>query len=175
MHWNKVSDGERGTALDAFADQIKALPENQLWRHNQAGDLPGTGNRINRRQLRQIVKANEGKRGFTYTHKPLTPTNITAIREANAGGFTVNVSANNPSQAAALIKTGLPVVTVLPSGSPKVTKIDDQRIVACPATQRDGVTCATCGLCARANRDYIIGFPVHGSAKRKADIIARSA
>src|SRR6187431_3010559 len=40
-HWEKVT--EKGLDWSAFCLQIAALPEGQLWRHNQAGDLPGVG------------------------------------------------------------------------------------------------------------------------------------
>lgn len=47
------------------------------------------------------------------------------------------------------------------------------RVVRCPAEYRDGFGCADCGdglpLCARLQRDYIIGFTAHGSGKRKAE------
>ena len=59
----------------SFLSAIYSLPVGQLWRHNQAGDLPGIGNKIDVKQLGQLVKASEGKRGFTYTHKPLTKVN----------------------------------------------------------------------------------------------------
>ena len=49
--------------------KIAALPVNDLWRHNQAGDLPGDGELIDKPKLRQLIKANHGKRGFTYSHK----------------------------------------------------------------------------------------------------------
>ena len=41
LHWMKVTRGERGTNFSEFLEQIKALPDGQLWRHNQAGELPG--------------------------------------------------------------------------------------------------------------------------------------
>jgi hypothetical protein len=31
---------------DSFCDTIATLPEGTLWRHNQAGDLPGLGDKI---------------------------------------------------------------------------------------------------------------------------------
>lgn len=45
----------------------------------------------------------------------------------------------------------------------------------CPATYRDDVTCATCGLCASTTRKVIVGFPAHGAAKRAAAAIASQA
>jgi hypothetical protein len=66
---------QRATVAPRFADflqAIRSLPAGQLWRHNQAGDLPHSGGRISRRFIRGIVAANRGRRGFTYTHHDLS-------------------------------------------------------------------------------------------------------
>lgn len=175
--WRKVSDGY-GLSWDEFCKQIEALPEGQLWRHNQAGDLPGENNRIDPQATVMLVNANKGKRGFTYTHKPMdNSNNRDAVSYANAQGFTVNLSANNPSHADTLADLGIaPVVTVLPSDQTENTVTPKGRkITVCPATVRDDVSCKTCGLCAIANRATIIGFPAHGMAKKKASTIAAAA
>ena len=84
MHWRKVSDGTRGGTLTELCESIRALPANQIWRHDVSGDLPGTGERINGADLRQITRANTGKRGFTYTHKrPHVASNAAHIKRAH--------------------------------------------------------------------------------------------
>ena len=176
IHWRKITAGMRGTDLDTFCEQIAALPASQLWRHNQAGDLPGTGNRINATELRKITRANRGKRGFTYTHKPITAHNAKLIRQANNAGFRINLSANNPAHADKLAQTGLaPVVTVMPIDAKPISFTPaGRRIVLCPAQTRDNVTCESCQLCAKQDRHgVIIGFRAHGTSKTKADIIAK--
>ena len=40
LHWRRVSSGERGTDWQGLCDFVQSLPDQQLWRHNQAGDLP---------------------------------------------------------------------------------------------------------------------------------------
>ena len=172
IHWRKISAGQRGASWGEFVAMIDRLPVGQPWRHNQAGDLPGKSNRIDRAKLRSLVRANTGKRGWTYTHKPLTEANVRAIREANDNGFCVNVSANDIAHAVSVKQEfpGLPVACVLPADTvAKVQTVDGVRIVTCPATLRDGVTCADCMLCQRADRDFVIGFPAHGSGKKKAE------
>jgi hypothetical protein len=105
----------------------------------------------------------------------MTPQNAEAVRAANANGFTINLSANNLQHADELAALGVgPVVTVLPTDQASNTVTPNGRkVVVCPATQRDNVSCATCGLCAR-QRDAIVGFPAHGTSKRKVDAIARA-
>lgn len=176
MHWRKVTEGERGMPWDEFCQQIKALPRGQLWRHNQAGDLPGNGSHISGLDLRQLVVANKGKRGFTYTHySPEIGTNAASIKEANKNGFTVNLSANNVTEADKLASLSIgPVVTILPRDAENVSYTPaGRKVVACPAEKSDKVSCYTCGLCQIAERDYIIGFRAHGTAAKSVEIIAR--
>ena len=172
--WRKVTARKAGMAWDAAMSEIAALPQGTLWRHNQAGDLPGIGDDIDGFALIELIRANEGKRGFTYTHKPLAGGNDGAIAAANAMGFTVNLSANNLAHADELAASNAgPVVVVLPADATRATVTPQGRRVAiCPATISVNVTCKTCGLCAIANRKAIIGFPAHGASKRKASAIA---
>ncbi len=171
-----MSDGARGGNWETFCDSIASLPHGQLWRHNQAGDLPGIGDVIDSDALGALVAANAGKRGFTYTHKPLTASNAAAIADANAGGFTVNLSANTLAHADELAATGIgPVVVVLPAeihGNVKLETPAGRRVVVCPATYRDNVTCKSCGLCQVQQRKVIVGFPAHGAATDAANSVA---
>ena len=176
LHWDRVSQGARGGSLDELTRFIGSLPSGQLWRHNQAGDLPGEGETIDVKSLAKIIHANKGKRGFTYTHKHISKRNRWIIRESNDQGFVVNLSANSPAHADELAETGAgPVVCVLDQATTRNTTTPaGRKIVVCPATVRDDVTCSTCGLCARSTRSVIIGFPAHGTSKRKASVISNS-
>ncbi len=170
LHWSAVSSGARGTDWSTFVGAIADLPDGQLWRHNQAGDLPGDGRTVDPVALGQLVAANTGRRGFTYSHYR-DADSLTWIRHANQWGFTINLSANDLRDADTLADTGAgPVVVVLPSDATDNTRTPaGRRVVVCPATQRDDVSCATCQLCAR-QRDAIVGFPAHGTRKRTIDI-----
>ena len=170
LHWSAVSNGTRGTDWRTFVGAIADLPDGQLWRHNQAGDLPGDGYTVDPIALGQLVAANQGKRGFTYTHYR-DGASLSWVKTANEHGFTVNLSANDLRDADMLADTQAgPVVVVLPSDASENTRTPaGRRVVVCPATQRDDVSCATCQLCAR-QRDVIVGFPAHGTRKRKIDI-----
>jgi hypothetical protein len=169
-HWNKVSQGLRGSSWSDLCTNISNLKPGQLWRHNVAGDLPGENDLIDPVMLGELVAANMGKKGFTYTHKTSNPENIHWIKSANEWGFTVNLSANNLDHADELADLNAgPVATVLPIDAPKKTETPKGRIViTCPATYRDDVACATCKLCAISSRETIIGFPAHGTSKAKA-------
>ena len=179
IHWRAVTEGKRGGSLEALCDSIAALPEGTIWRHNVAGDLPGEGDTIDKAGMLALISANEGKRGFTYTHKPAHGLNADLIRFANAKGFIVNLSANTLAHADKLAALEIgPVVVV--QDAVEGTRADTvtpegHKVATCPATYREDVTCATCGLCAARDRKVIVGFPAHGAAKRAAATIARQA
>lgn len=177
IHWSQVTAGSRGDNWSVFLDKVRSIASGQLWRHNQAGDLPGLGNRIDATKLNQLASVSQDKRGFTYTHKPCVSTpgvpsevvraNLRAVRSAVRQGFTVNLSGNSLEHADRLARTGLPVATVVPPGSPSpLTTPAGRRVIVCPA-QRSDRTCADCGLCARSDRSFIIGFIPHGTGARK--------
>jgi hypothetical protein len=165
-HWDKVAT--RGVDWATFCQQVAQLPEGQLWRHNQAGDLPGTNNELDGASLFALVAANKGRKGFTYTHKPGARETIAL---ANRNGFTINVSCDSLEQVDRELGNHNPVVVVLPmlekgEVESKVTYTPGgNRVVTCPAQWRD-TSCAECGLCAVSDRDYAVGFRAHGIAKR---------
>ena len=177
IHWSQVTSGARGDSWSVFLAKVRSIASGSLWRHNQAGDLPGIGNRIDPVKLNALASASQDKRGFTYTHKPVIATpgvpsdvvrsNLRAVRAAVRAGFTINLSGNSLEHADRLARTGLPVATVVPPGSPSsLTTPAGNRVIVCPA-QRSDRTCADCGLCARADRGFIVGFLPHGTGARK--------
>jgi hypothetical protein len=170
MHWPNVA--KNGVKWAEFCAQVATLPKGQVWRHNQAGDLPGINNKINVGQLRALVKANKGKCGYTYSHKNVltNKANRAAVRHANKNGFTINLSANNLAHAdqLAALKVG-PVCVVLPTdaltGKRYVTP-KGRKVLLCPAQKRDDITCEKCKLCAKVDREVVVGFASHGAASK---------
>jgi hypothetical protein len=176
-HWNRLSNDENGIAWKAFLEAVRRLPKGELWRHNVAGDLPGHGDKINTRMLDELVEANRGKRGFTYTHKPASPANLAAVRAANRQGFTINLSANTLTEADELArKKAGPVVVILRADAASRSNLErtpeGRRVIVCPESYREGVQCINCGLCANPKRISIIGFPAHGPTFRRAERVA---
>lgn len=170
IHWRAVTGGQRGGDIDQFCRELRRLPKGQLWRYGQAGDLPGDTRRIDAKDLRKIADANGARHGFAYTHySPFAPENAKAIADANAAGFTINLSANNLEHADALADLGIaPVVTILPPGQTKNTVTPNGRhVIVCPAVTNDDMDCARCGICAVPSRKAIVGFPAHGADKAK--------
>ena len=148
LHWDAVGEG-RGYDLDRFCDEISKLPKRQLWRYGQAGDLPGDGINIDCDSLDKIVQASRGRSGFAFTHYPPTADNLDEADEL------------------AELSIG-PVVVLLPEDQKKPVKTAGGRlVVVCPATVTKDMDCSVCGICAK-QRKAIVGFPVHGTSKRKA-------
>jgi len=117
IHWKNVTEGKSGADWDALLSEVASLPEGTFWRHNQAGDLVGDGETISVPALDDLVAANAGRMGFTYTHYALNAQfERDAVKRANENGFTVNLSANNLDHADELARLDIaPVAVVLPS------------------------------------------------------------
>lgn len=174
IHWRKVTQGERGTDLSGFLAKVRRIAAGALWRHNVSGDLLHTDGIIDRQALRSLTAANRGRRGFTYTHHKLSGANLEAIQEANAAGFTVNASTESVEVADKIMSDfKIPAVTVVSSTeSRRFFRTESGRqVIVCPATIHKGVTCSTCGICQQSDREAIVAFPAHGTAKRKVDAI----
>lgn len=186
IHWNRLTQKKKGQLWKDFTDTVKKkIPQGQIWRHNAVGDLVGENNNIDSAALKLLVSANKGKRGYTYTHKPVLSSesvseeqaenNQKAISHANKNGFTVNLSADTLDQADKKASLGIaPIVVVLPSTT-KETCFTPQgrKVIVCPATLNDSINCEKCKLCSR-QRSVIVGFPAHGISKNKVDVIISS-
>ena len=164
------------------------MERGRIWRYGTSGDLPGRGNRIDHGMLAQLVDANRGKLGYTYSHKPVEPSedvpakmaasNRLAIRMACDGGFTISLSADGLCEADRLSRYGLPMVSLVPQSTPEkfVTSRGLHGIV-CPAQTHD-LTCLQCKLCARPERakfkpgtpgSPLIGFRPHGGQVKRIE------
>jgi hypothetical protein len=176
--WNGLDKTKAGDLISGrirvygFNDllaEIRALPEDTLWRHNQAGDLPSNDQKtIAKKRLQRLIRANKGRRGFTYTHFDVVKNkaNHQAIADANRNGFTINLSADTMEEADELVDTKCgPVTVVVPTMQMTNTRTPaGRKVVICPARVRPDMTCATCGICA-TQRKAIIAFPALGSKK----------
>lgn len=167
-HWRAVDRGDRGVDWSTFCDEVSRLPRRQLWRHNQVGDLPGDGTYIDVEALQQLVQANKGKRGFTYTHYPLNDHNLSCIEKANFEGFVVNVSCDSLTESDRVSERASVPQAVVLHGDTKEKVVftpAGRKVIVCPATYRDDMNCANCQICAEPER-HAVGFPAHGTKKR---------
>jgi len=174
LHWRKVTSGERGVIWAEFIALIRNIQRGQIWRHNVSGDLPHILGDINPGMVQQLVNANRGRRGYTYTHHPLNDHNIEVIKDANSKGFTINASCESVDDADRVMSEhNIPAVAVVHSDKTDrfYTTSNGRKVITCPATIHENVTCATCGLCQVADRQFVIAFPAHGTAKKTVNAI----
>ena len=109
-------------------------------------------------------------KSFTYTHFDWSQW----ADKTGPGKTTVNYSTESLTAAAAASRN-VPTVTVVTENDwngKKTTHADSIKVVRCPAEYRENFGCAHCGngspLCARQDRDFIVGFTAHGSQKKLA-------
>lgn len=123
------------------------------------------------------VKGPKGQVKKGKISEQLAKNNREAIAEANRGGFVVNLSCDNLDEVDRKASLGIaPLVTVLPMDAElgvRYTTPEGRKVVTCPATRIDlkekEITCKTCKLCAITDRKSVIGFPAHGTAKKRVN------
>lgn len=176
IHWRKLDRRETGTAILDFGHQLAAakLEPGSLLRWNVAGDLPHHNGVINLQTLQQLVGTmvwGAKLRPFTYTHHVQNVDNLNAVDWCNRSGFTINLSCDSEEQASRRHREGFAAVCVVPSDDARRSWVDSEgvRFQTCPAQLKEGVTCATCQLCTKAERACVVAFRAHGASHKRID------
>ena len=173
IHWNKVREGERGDNWDGFVNRVKRFRKNELWRHNQAGDLPpNQDGKLDDDKCEALADAASHTDGWTYTHyDPTDAHNNAVIKGMNqVGGLVVNLSADTMEQADEYHELGIaPVTVILSEDAPNMGNKTPNGlpIVVCPAQTQEDMACNRCKLCQVQDRKSIVGFKAHGSRRKK--------
>ena len=183
-HAKRVSNGERGTDWDSFCAAVESLKFGTMLRHNVSGDLPvspqGLILTMELDQL-QCAAVNAGLMFYTYTHhhtNQLGKVNANTVKRFSSPGFVINISTESVTDAVQYHRDGHDVViTNSAVFELAVRAIKDNKnplevvntydiskpvkVIPCPEQYTDSATCASCKLCARYNRDYVIAFRKH--------------
>jgi hypothetical protein len=181
LAWKRCDD--KGLSWPAFVVALGRLLPGERYRYGVCGDLPGVAAEVDAAKLAELGRATSKAVSWAYTHKPTGAgyrKNALAIAAQNRRpGLAINLSADNLAQADEYVDRAIgPVVVVLPKDTATSQRTPKGRlVVVCPASLGQA-SCSTCGgsdgpLCARKDRTYIVGFPAHGSAAKKADVIAQ--
>ena len=176
LNWDKVTSGERGGTFKELLNNIKALKPGTIWRACIAGDIPSNNKGvISRTYIKGITEANQGLKGYTYTHNRLDiGENISLLKTANKQGFTVNISTETEAAADNAVLNNLPAVIVVKSTEKRrswLTK-NKNKILVCPAQdETKNVNCIDCGLCQNRPKNLIIAFLAHGNMSKLIDKI----
>ncbi len=171
LHWAKQE--QTGVDFSTVIYAVRSLPKDSIWRLFEAGDFepsPENPELIAASQVLSLLSANKGKRGFGYTHYPVLP-NLEVLQLMNSSGLTINASADTFKQAVTYFSLGLPTTLLVSENFPKDSVVDGVRIVVCPnQSTPNKPTCLQCQMCAKPDRDYVIGFRAHGTKKRKIKV-----
>tara|TARA_R100000995_G_scaffold79322_1_gene50339 strand:+ start:725 stop:1423 length:699 start_codon:yes stop_codon:yes gene_type:complete len=175
LNWDKVTRGDRGGSFKELLNNIKALKPGTIWRACVAGDIPNNNKgEISRTYIKGITEANQGLKGYTYTHNRLDiGENISLLKTANKQGFTVNISSETEAAADNAILNNLPAVMVVKSTETRNswTTKGGNRVLVCLA-QTASKSCIDCKLCQdRPSPKLIIAFKAHGNQAKKIDSI----
>lgn len=137
-------------------------------RDRVVGDVLGEDGRLDTEYIHNIAEVGRqtGLTVFGYTHawKQFSPADVAFIKSE---GYVMNASTESAADVQRAIDLGMPVV-IVNDDREDGDMIAGRRIVTCPAELREDVTCASCGLCAKANRTVLIRFNTHGTAVAKA-------
>lgn len=186
--WSKVDRGTAGKNLSGwseFCKKIAALPAGQPYRHNTSGDLPHFDGLIRLDLLKELIEANTGKRGWTYSHHLLNTHNTEALKHSTNNGFVINASTESLNDCDKAIDKGLNSCVVISSDNPDLIAFSSlvdkktyyrqtapiktpkgRRVVICPAQKCQPTKCSNCLLCSK-DREFPIAFIAHGNNKKK--------
>ena len=141
---------------------------------NDSGRGCGAG-QIDFEYLDAVLNA-KPRRGESFTYSHFHP--LYWAHKLAPNKTTINFSADNLAEAVQIMKDKVaPVVTVVKKSFWKNGKnaiADGVRVIRCPAEYLENLGCVNCGgkdgpLCARLNRDFIVGFTGHGASKKKIE------
>jgi hypothetical protein len=119
--------------------------------------------------LELFLAAHRSRAAWGYTHSR----NLHEVYLLNRDSdVTLNLSANTLKEADTLRRRG-PTVCLIPTKTKVQHTPEGARVVWCPQEWGGTRDCVSCGgskapLCARKERDYVIGFYPHGAQARKA-------
>ena len=183
-----------------FVNIIRYDPRiTDVWRMFEGGDMPGEGDRLDEKSCLEIIDAcNEsGKKPIIYTHKPIYGVQLRGSLEdrlhnrdvlckmmKRADGFAINISCDTPEEAKRALLFGFDATLVQASDAPRTVKeVGKPLTVGCPNSHDERVQCSPhakitgkkpCGsgepLCLRPGRQYVVGFPAHGTQKKLIDL-----
>lgn len=102
--------------------------------------------------------------GYTHAWRTFTPDDVIFLRK---NGYVMNASTETYADAQRAVDLGLPVV-IVDDDTEEGATVAGRRLITCPAEVRDDVTCASCGLCAKPDRQVIVRFTTHGNVRKRA-------
>lgn len=161
------------TYADALAKLQHRAPNARYMRDRVVGDVITPRGRVDHAYISAIASlaADIDVTAYGYTHawRRFTPADVSRVARS---GYVMNASCETPADVRDAIGLGMPAVIASDSiaEGTEFVRSDGSvaRVVTCPAQTRAGITCATCGLCAKPQRKAIVRFLIHGTARKRA-------
>ena len=151
-----------------FSNWIAKLPLGRKIRTHVSGDFVKDNNNLDKTYIRGFIRAMLNRpdlKNWGYTHVwNKFKTNVFK----NIPSVSMNASCDKVSEIKEARAKGFDTVCIMPLEA-KTGIYDGERIVICPNQTSDKVTCETCMLCFKKNRNFTIGFRIHGALKNNYD------
>jgi hypothetical protein len=161
---SRLGEEADGSSYAAVRD-LAGSPADPPVRANVCGDMLTAEGAPDRPYLSALSHvAASGRAVFSYTHAWRT------LSPQDAPGVCLNASCDTAADLEAAIAAGWPTVVTDTGEADGLigSTVAGRRVVQCPAQVREGITCASCRLCARPRRSCTVAFVVHGSGRALA-------
>lgn len=159
----------RTVTVDEAVDKLGGRrADARFLRDRVSGDVLAADGKVDMPYIRALAEIGErtGLRVFGYTHLWSKFTKR-QVKETARRGYVMNASCETRGDVERAVMLGMPAVITSDSVE-EGEVIAGLRVVTCPAQTHEGVTCASCGLCARPQRHAVVRFLTHGPRVQKA-------
>lgn len=163
-----IRAGIAKTVSDAvqFTEWLAKLPFARKVRAHVSGDFVKDNSELDMEYTNAFIQASKKRNdlkiwGYTHAWKKMKANIFKGIHSVN-----INASCDSIEDIKEAKAMGFDTVTIMPEIA-KTGIYNGERIVICPNQTNTKVTCETCMLCHRKERNYTIGFRVHGVSKAK--------
>lgn len=164
--WQKRSEYSESDGLLLYRF-VQSLPTGYMLRHHVSGDVL-FNNAVDWDYIQWMNKAALSRPDisqFTYTH---------AWKEIGSNpfkGVVMNASCETIEQVKEAKELGYPVVMVVDSEDKRVSwREQGLRFRTCPQ-QLQSITCGTCKLCAKEDREQVVVFRAHGKSYKRVNAV----
>lgn len=162
--WQARSEYSNKDGISLFRF-VMSLPDNYMLRHHVSGDVM-LNDSVDWGYIEWMNKSASARPDivqFAYTHA-WKQIGVSPFR-----GVTVNASCETVEDVKLAKSLGYPATMVVKSTEERKSwREDGIKFRVCPQ-QTNGVKCSTCKLCTNPNRESVVVFLAHGSAKTKVN------
>ncbi len=147
-----------------FTEWIASLPIGQKIRHHVSGDFVKDNNKLDREYIKGFIKAMAKRSdlqswGYTHAWKSFKTNIFKKLKSV-----TISASCDSISEIKTARDKGFDTVVIMPVNA-KSGVYNNERVIICPNQSNSKITCEKCMLCFKKNRNFTVGFHVHGPSK----------